>query len=1103
MRKTFWYIFVVSVMLVLSSTAVMAQLGTIKGTITDAQTGEAMIGANVFLERTSYGAASDSKGMYTIQNIVPLSYTLVVSYIGYEQYRQQVAVAGDKTITVDIKMKSSAVTLGGIVVTAMGTRVEREKLGVSVSSVNAASLATVGTHDLVSGLAAKAPGIQTLETTSDPGGATRIILRGVRSLNNNNQPLVVLDGVPIFSGTSIGGAVGGGNQGVAAESRMADINPDDIESVVVFKGPSASALWGSRAANGVIVITTKSGGQTGSKKLNVTIHSKTYIDQLLRPYPLQQRFGQGLNGAYGFNQLRSWGDPIWLRSGAPDVLDRTNYPYATVTTKNSKETFDHATDILRDFALAQDYGVTLRGGDEWSDFYVDFSQLNQMGIILTNSDLHRTSIRANATRRFTEDVIAKVTASYVKSTTSRIQQGSNTSGLLLGGYRTPPDFGNEPYIVDYVSPTGAVTTGVQRTFRNMSGNPALGAGFDNPLYVINNIPTNLNTDRLLGTLELTYEPMKWLNFIYRVGADYYTDRQFTTYPSGTAANPTGATFRAANTNYQFNSDLMASAKESFTDDISGTLMVGFHLNHTRNDATNVNATSFILLDAPATFSNALNYAPGEGLTIVRSAAMYGEASLDLFRQIYLRGTGRMESASTYGPDADQSYFYPSASVAWQFTELPFIKENLVKNNSIFSFGKVRFAYGQAANRPGAYQTKTYYVNSNPGNGWGEALLGTQYGGASVRSRNLGNSLLKPEMTSETEFGLDLRFFNDRVSLSATKYLNKTVDALLGVTVAATSGYTSRTANAAKLENNGTEIQVIAEWLRIEPFSWTTTVNWSQNFNKVTDLSGVSQVGLSGFVGSVSSAILNEPVGVMWGTRWARNPNGSLMLDLNGYPILDAASGVIGDPNPIWRGGIINTLRYERLTLNVVLDISRGGKVWNGTKGALYSYGTDLDTDMWSTISAAQASTLKNWRGVTPASVIAGSTTQKKYYQNSDGSVSFRGKIGNFGGGDVILDEEWYVNGRGNGFNGPTEMFMEDGGYVKLREISMAYTLPLQFWGFRSATLSVTARNLKIWTDYTGVDPETNLGGPNSNGLGIDYFNNPTTKSWIVSLQIEY
>jgi hypothetical protein len=273
---------------------------------------------------------------------------------------------------------------------------------------------------------------------------------------------------------------------------------------------------------------------------------------------------------------------------------------------------------------------------------------------------------------------------------------------------------------------------------------------------------------------------------------------------------------------------------------------------------------------------------------------------------------------------------------------------------------------------------------------------------------------------------------------------------------------------------------------------------------VTDLSGVTNVGLSGFVGAVSSAVLNQPVGVMYGTRWARNADGSFMLDSKGFAYTDATSGVLGDPNPIWRAGIINTLRYERLTLNVVVDISHGGQTWNGTKGALYSFGVDKDNDMWTTISAAQAATLKNWSGNTPSQVIAGSATQKRYYLNSDGSVSFRGKIGNFGGPDVILDQDWYNLGPGGGLNGaPTEAFMEGAGFVKLREVSLSYTLPLRIWGMQSATLSVTGRNLAISTKYTGVDPETNLGGSGTNGLGIDYFNNPTTKSYIVSIQIEY
>ena len=1097
MRKFCWYFFASLGVLVLAASCALAQTGTVKGTITDAQTGEALVGANVFLERTAFGAATDAKGAYTIQNVLQGNYTLIVSYIGYEPFRQAMSVRSDRTTTLDIKLKPSAVTLSGVVVTAIGTQIEREKMGVSVSSVTGASLATVGVHDLVTGISAKAPGVSTIETTGDPGSATRIVLRGVRSLQSDNQPLIVVDGVPIFSGQSIGG----GYNPVSAETRINDLNPDDVESVEVYKGPSASALWGSRAANGVIAITTKSGGQTGSKKLSISVRSKTYDDQLLREYPLQRSFGQGTSGAFTFNQPRSWGDPIWLRSGAADVLDRTNYAYATILNKNSTATYDHSTDMFRK-PITEDYGVTLRGGDEWSDFYLDIGQLNQEGIILTNSDLHRMSIRANATRRFSEDVIAKVTASYVKSTTSRIQQGSNVSGLFLGGLRTPPDFNNDPYLVDYVATNGAVTQGVQRSFRNSSGNPALGPGFDNPLYVINDVPASLSTNRFMGTAELTYEPMKWLNFVYRLGADYYTDREYRTYPVGDASWPTGETYRSASSNYMFNSDLLATAKHEFNDNLDASLMVGFHLDHVRSEGVSVDASDFILADAPATFSNSLNYFPGEGLSIVRTAALYGEADVNLYKQLFLKGTGRMESASTYGPDAKQSYFYPSGSVAWQFTELPFIKDAIV-DNTIFSYGKLRLAMGTAANRPSPYQTKTYYYNPAPGNGWQTGINGIYYGGAAVRSTNLGNSTLKPEMTTETEGGADLRFLNDRISLGVTQYSNKTTDALLPVTVASASGFNSRTANAAKLENTGTEVQLIAEWLRIEPFSWTTTINWSRNKNTCTDLSGVDRYDLAGFTGTLSSVIVGQPVGVLFGTRWARNANGSLMLDAHGFPVADALPGVLGDPNPDFRAGFINTLRFERLTLNVVLDWKKGGMVWNGTKGALYSYGTDADMNMWTTISATQASTLLNYVGQTPASVIAGSKTQKKYYLNSDGTVSFRGKVGNFGGSDVILDEQWYRVGLGNGFNGPAEQFIEDGSYVRLREVSLSYTLPLRMWGMQALTATVTGRNLWLSTKYTGIDPETNLWGPNSNGIGLDYFNNPSTKSWIVSLQIDY
>jgi TonB-linked SusC/RagA family outer membrane protein len=1084
------------VMLFIVSLA-QAQTGGITGRIVDDQSNTGLPGANVFLERTPHGASTDVSGRYVITGVSPGAYMLVCRYVGYVSVRESVTVrAGDPQVR-DIRLKPSAVQLNPVVVTAIGTQANREELGTSVSTIDGAALETKGVHDLVSSIAALAPGVYTTETTSDPGAATRIVLRGQRSFINDNQPLIVIDGIPVDNSVSVGGGniSGEGADGTAAVSRISDINTDDIQSMEIYSGPSAASLWGSRAANGVIAISTKTGGRAGTKKLSLTVRSKAYYDEVLHLTPLQTSFGQGYGGQFVFNSSSSWGDPIFLRSGGADVLERSNYPYAAIVQKNSKQTYDHGEELFHT-PLTWDYGATLRGGDEWGDFYLDLSHLSQNGVVRSNSNFDRTSIRGSTTRRFLQNVIGRFSASYVSSKTDRIQQGSNISGLLLGAYRTSPDFNNAPYLVDYVDPDGNVTVAMQRTYRNGEGDPSRSAGYNNPLYTIDRVPTTLTTDRLFGNTEFTYEPTPSLNFIYRLGVDYYTDHLKNTNPPGDASYPEGELIRAANTTFLLSTDLIGKYSRTITDDVQGSLMIGAHLDHNRYEGMSVLATSFIISNAPATFSNALNFSPSEYLTITRSAALYGQLDVSLFRQVFVKLTGREESASTYGPQAAQTYFYPSASIAWQFTQLA-----VLQNHPILSFGKLRAAYGEAANRPPPYVTQTYYL-INPGfyNSWGDALSGQYYNGAAVRSDQLGNSNLKPEMTAEIEFGADLRFLEDRASLSISRYYSKTTDAILGVNVAPSSGYVSKYANAAKIENRGWEVQLIADWLHLGPFSWATTVNWSQNRNMVTDLSGVESVYLNGFTDPSSRAIVNQPYGVLYGSVWDRKADGSLNVDANGFPQLSPLPGVFGDPNPLYRMGILNTFRYDRLSLSVLLDIKHGGDVWNGTKGALCYFGTDGSQGWWTTISASDAAALRNYDGLTLSEVAANGS--KAVLHNADGSYSFRGYVKDFGGGRVLIDESYFQNGPGSGFTGPAEAFVEKAGYVRLREITLSYTFPLEFAGLQSATVSVTGRNLKVWTDYTGNDPETNLTGP-SNGQGLDYFNNPTTRSWIFCIQLSY
>jgi TonB-linked SusC/RagA family outer membrane protein len=1117
MKKNCGYVLFALVLLVIAVVAAPAQNGTIKGKATDNQTGAALPGATLLLEKTSFGAAADIDGSYVITNIPAGSYTLVARFIGYEQIRQIVTVSDSEVQVIDVKLKSSSVLLNPVIVTAIGTKAERDQMGTSVSSIEAKEIATAGAHDLISNLAAKAPGVNTTESSGDPGAATRVVLRGAHSFINDNQPLIVVDGVPILTTAwSPNAGIANSVTNVAAISRIDDINPEDVQSVEIYSGPSASSLWGSKAANGVISISTRNGTTSGlmaSRKLSVSIHSTMYSEELLRSYPLQRSFGQGLEGDWdgspystynGAYRSFSWGDKIEFRSGAADVLHYSGYPYAGIEQKNSTQTYDHATDIFRN-PISWDNGVTLQGGDEWGDYYLDIANLNQQGIIKANSDLNRTSLRGNASRRFSEDVTMRFSANYVKTQTDRVQQGSNISGLLLGDLRTPPDFNSEPYLVNYVSPTGVITQNVQRTYRNMQGDPARAPGYDNPFYTIYKDPTVWNTDRFLGNAELSYDPSKWLNITYRVGADYYDERRSSLYAAGDATFPTGELVRENIAEYQINSDLMARVKQKLTDDLEGNALLGFHIDHADLYETNVVSSNFVLPTAPANLGNGQDYIPTEYDQIVRTAALYGELNLSYYQQLFLRLSGRDESASTYGSAVDKTYFYPSASLAWQFTQLSPLKDN-ASINSILSFGKARVAYGEAANQPPVYATVTYFGDATTANGWQNGnyyLDGVKYGGAALSSTTMGNPNLKPEMTSELEFGLDLRFLSDRVGLSVTRYSQKTTDAILQANIAPSAGYTSMWVNGAAMKNIGTEVQLMGDWLHLGAFSWSTTFNWAQNKNTVTEMyPGVQSFFLTGFEDPSSRAILNQPVGILWGTRWLRNADKSrsLALDANGFPQMDADVGIIGNPNPIYRAGITNTFKYDRLTLNVVIDIKRGGDVWNGTKGALTYFGTDASTAQWSTITAQQAATLKNFDGMTPKEFIDAS--DHLFRKNSDGTVSFRGYVKNFGGGDVIVDQEYYLNGPGSGFTGPAEQFVENGGYVRLREVTLSYTFPLDFIGMKSATVSATGRNLKLWTDYTGIDPETNLTGPTT-GQGIDYFNNPSTRSYVFSIRLDY
>lgn len=1070
----------------------MAQTNTISGRVVDASSNQPLPGVTVLAKGTTIGTATGVDGTYSIQ--APASATtLVFRFVGYNVVEQP--INGRSTINVQLGVDTKQ--LEEVVVTALGFKESKDKQGAATSQVTGSKIAQSGETSAITGLSGKASGVQITRSGGDPGAGAYIQIRGQSTITSSVQPLIIVDGVPI-SNSNLGSSTGG----VVQQSRLNDINPNDIESVQILKGASAAALWGSRAANGVMVITTKRGA-SGKGKININYGVTYSLDQISYTHDVQNTYGQGFNGAYNASSAFSFGDKIANRAGGEDEVNRSGQrfvaedgtEYFPIIKKNSQETFDESNfDAVFQNGHFLENNLSLSGGDQDGNFFLSLSNTDQEGIIRNNSDYNRTTARLNAEKRLASTVKASANINYSKINSNRVQQGSNLSGLYLGFLRNAPDFDIRDYKGTYFNAAGDAFLGRHRSYRRFLGQ-AQNPIYNNPLWTINDQRNTTDVNRFIGSFELNYEPTTWLNFIARGGADHYTDQRLTFFPIGSAENGgAGQGTEQTIAETQLNSDFIARANYQFSDKFTGSFLTGFNLN--QRTFTNLGATynNFILNQRISDFSNSTNdnTEPFDFESVVRTSAGYATATFGFDDMVYLNASGRLENASTFGSEAQSLFFYPSADVAFQFTKLaPFA------DNKILSFGKLRAGYGEVGVQPNPYLTTNDWLPASFSESWGPGLDAGAFTGAFIRGPIQGNNALKPERKKEFEVGTDLRFFNNRVTLNATYYTNETTDAIFELPVPASSGFTFKTANAATLENRGIELELDGQVINTNDFTWNIGGNWTRNRNKVTDLRGVESLFLAGFTGVSSRAVEGQPVGVLWGGRFERNENGSLALDSFGFPQAAATEGVIGDPNPDWRGGVNTRLAYKGFSLFTLFEFSQGGDIWAGTEGVLRYFGRSSFTDVETTLSAQQAANTFLYGGRTVAQV---------YTPNTDGSFTFRGRIENFGGNDVAVDQRYWTS-LGGGFGPVGEQFIQDASWTRIREMTLSYTLNSE--GFRNLTrlqsvqFSLTGRNLVIWSkEFKGVDPETNLTGA-SNGRGLEYFNNPGTRSYLASIRFNF
>ncbi len=1090
--------------LVLFSVATMLAQRNVTGLVSD-ESGEALIGASVLVTGTSTGTVTDIDGKYSLS--VPADgKSLTVSYTGYAN---QVVELGASNV-VDVTL-SEGVLLNTVTVNALGLTVDRDKEGTTSTTVEGGAVVKSGETGVLQGLAGKSSGVSITKNTGDPGAGAYIQIRGQSTITGNLQPLIVVDGMPMFN-SSIN--TEDNTAGVVEQSRINDINPDDIASVEVLKGAAAATVWGTRASNGVIIITTKK-GKAGAKKFNVGFRSTYSLDKVSIEHDLQDRWGQGVSGNWIANNALSWGDFIDDRSGGADVVDQTGefftgtdgtviYP---IVEKNSKETYlqENRDQVFRNGNF-WDNSFNISSGDEQGSFYFSMANLNQEGVIAGNSDYDRTNIRLNAERRLGDKFKVSVNTSYAKINSNRIQGGSNLQGLYLGYLRTASDVNNTNHTGVYTDADGVEYPNAHRAYRDYLGNRIGSDGFpvgpiyNNPGWTINEQENTTEVDRVTINGEAQWNPTSWLNFTLRSGVDNYTDYRFTNYPRGSAVGIQQVEKRLI-TERQINTDFFVRASKSLGSKINGNILVGYNFN--RRDRNNLGGliNQFILPYAPADLSNAIPSARStfDVLTTKVIRGGYSTIGLDVDDQLFIDLSGRVDEPSTVGVLTDRFVFYPSASAAWQFTQLKGLK-----NNNVLSFGKLRASWGQVGVEPNdPYSTNTVFIPYQVQESWGPLLDPAAYGnGAYSPSNRAGNPELGIERKTEFEVGADLRFVENRIGLGVTYYANETVDAIFAVDVPRSTGFDDKLANAGTIENKGFELDLDATIIRKNDLTFSLFGNFTRNRNLVTDLQGVESIFLNGFTGSSSRAVEGQPLGTLWGGKFAVDEAGNKILDENGYPTVAAEEGVLGDPNPDFRAGLGGDLRWKGFGLNFLFETAQGQDMWYGTEGVLRYFGRSTETDAFELFTEDQMRNTVNYSGADLYSYyVEGSGMEPQ----ADGTYRVRGKFEDFGGGDVFLDQEYYLD-IGGGFGAVGEQFVKDASWTRLREVTLSYMLNNKAFQERTKLgnieFSVTGRNLFIATDADGVDPDLNLTGA-TNGRGLDYFTNPGTRSYLFTIKVNY
>jgi TonB-linked SusC/RagA family outer membrane protein len=1058
MSKIATQLFVFSMLL---AQIAFAQERRIKGVVTSG--GEPVPYITVLAKGTTLGVSTDATGNFEL-NVPQTVNTLVFSGLGYKT--KELDISNGTVFNVDLE--SDALQLNEVVVTALGISREKRALGYATQQVTGEEITGSGEHNMVEGLSGKVAGVQITGSGGTPGASSKILIRGAADFGLSD-PLFVVDGVPIDNSTN--NTVSGDYpfnknlEGVNQSNRGYDINPDDIETINILKGPSAAALYGLRAANGAVIITTKRGKATGNQIVNVSFGSTAEFSTISKVPDLQSTYAQGTGGGLidkngnvtpgKYVTAGPGADGIW---GTGDDVPGTSQSWGPkISSVPGLQTYNNVNNFFRT-GTAFDNNLAIAGGNERSTLRLSIGNLNQTGTI-PNTNFHRTSVRLTADTKLSDKISVFGTMDYANSGGIRVQNGSNVSGIMLSLMRAPASFDEK----GTEAAPGTLPGGIQKQYFT---------AYDNTFWTAYNNPFTDNVDRFISNLSFTYKPMDWMDVTYRIGNDNYTDKREQIYAIGAhnVSPPTGEIDNDVKRHNELYSDLLFTFRHKFSPDFDASLTLGNNLDD-KYDEDNFSRGQQLVVPGFYNMRNANAYYASGGIVNQREAAFYGDLEASFKSMLYVGLTGRQEWSSAFAENHN-TFFYPSVSASFVFSEL-------IPKNDVLSFGKIRYSYAQVGIAPPVYSDRTYLTTPVFSDGFTNGLsfpyMGLNAFGYSELSA-LGNPNLIPERVNNNEVGLDLRFFNGRLNLDVTYYDELTTDIIITRPIAPSSGYRSIIDNAAKMSNKGIEIMASGSPVKTKDFKWDINVNFSRNVSNVIALSrGVDQIELeTGFSGVYTYAIVGHPYGVIYGTSWQRTSDGKLIIGANGLPIPSATNGQIGNPFPDWLMGIRNTFTYKGLSLTALLDIRKGGAIWDGTQARLNRLGR------------TQASADRDHTYVIDGVV-----------KNSDGTFSPNTK--------AISPQAYYGTYLGDAGNYATENAIYDGSWVRLRELTLSYHIDAAKFNrfIKGIDVFVTGRNLWLQTKYPGVDPETSLTGAGSLINGYDYFNNPGTRSYLFGVKAQF